>query len=166
MTININAELLMTIGLFFGLQVINVILNTGKTLVMSRTDNPHTAAIINAVTFGFYTAIVKQIATLDLTITIIVTMVTNVIGVYITYAIMKKLRKDNLWKVEIYCPMTQYSNANFVRQELEKAGVPCKEESPTFVTAYCYTQGQSEKTREIIKKHNAKYNITEITKKF
>ena len=108
-----------TIGIFFTLQVINVILNTAKTLIMTRTNNPHLSAVINAITFGFYAAVVKQIAGLDLTITITITVVTNVIGVYLTYWIAGKLQKDNLWKIEIYS-----KNADGISTQLELRSIP------------------------------------------
>lgn len=151
-----------TIGIFFTLQVINVTLSTAKTLIMTRTNNPHLSAIINAITFGFYTAVVKQIAGLDLIVTITVTMVTNVIGVYLTYWIAGKLQKDNLWKIEIY-----NKDADGISTQLELRGIPHLQFNAEIITAYCYTQADSVAVKEIISNHpDSKYNITEITKRF
>lgn len=150
------------IALFFLLQFINVMLNTAKTLIMARTDNPHMSALINAVTFGFYTAVVKQIATLDLGMTIAVVVVTNVIGVYATYAIVNRLKKDNLWKIEIYIG----TNLR-LREALEATGVPMTKTAPQMVTMYAYTQSDSERIKCALHNNSCKkYNITEITKKF
>lgn len=154
------------IVIFFLLQFVNVMLNTGKTLIMARTDNPHASALINAVTFGFYTTVVKQIATLDLSITIVIVIITNVIGVYATYAIVHKLKKDNLWKIEIYTPNPE-TQQNIIT-ELTAGNVANASINPHFLTAYCYTQNESAYTAQVIKGagKGVKYNITEITKRF
>lgn len=161
-------NLIITIGIFAVLQVINVVLNTAKTLIMSRTDNPHMSAIINAVTFGFYTAVVKQIAGLDLYITISVTVITNIIGVYITYWVAGKLKKDNLWKVEIY--IKENVAYDTVKNRLNFWEIPNAETAPQMLTVYCYNQEQSRLVSQLIKDaqtaNTVKYNITEITKRF
>jgi hypothetical protein len=153
-------ELIYIIGIFTALQLVNVILNTLKTLIMAKKDSVHASAVINAVTFGFYTAIVKQIAGLPLEITITVTIITNIIGVYITYWIMKKVKKDSLWKIEIYAPINTEGRAL-----LENCGVMKKIEHD-FVTMYCYTQTDSMAVSEIIKAHELRHNIVEIYRKF
>ena len=61
--------------------LVNVILSTMKTILTVRSTKV-VASIINAVTYGFYAIVVKQLASLDLTVTVIVTIVTNLIGVY------------------------------------------------------------------------------------
>ncbi len=155
-------ETIMTIATFFALQLINVILNTLKALIMAKTDNRHSSAIINAITFGFYVAVVQQIGSLPLTYTIPVTMITNIIGVYVSYAIMAKVKKDNLWKVEIYSKTRMESIVN----ELYEYTIPFVQITPQVVTAYVYTQSESHEVSRIIKDHGAKYNITEITKRF
>lgn len=154
---------LTVIGIFTALQVINVVLNTAKTLIMARTDNPHTSALINAVTFGFYTVVVKQIATLDLLMTTIVVIVTNVIGVYLTYWIANRLKKDSLWKIEIYC-----KNLDGVKSHLYGFQIPYAEITPEIITVYAYTQADSRTVKQIIETtpFEIKYNITEVTKKF
>lgn len=155
-------EMIWTVALFFGLQLVNVILNTLKTLIMAKSDNKHASAIINAATFGFYTAVVQQIGKMDLMITIPVTMVTNVIGVYLTYLIMRKARKDDLWKIEIFTD----NEINIICAELEYHKIAHTKFTDKVVTAYAYTQVESEKVDRIVKTYKAKYNITVITKKF
>jgi len=162
-----NIEILSAVGLFAGLQVINVILNSLKSLIMAKNDSPHQSALINAVTFGFYTLIVNYIAHMDLMITVPVTIVTNVIGVYITYAIFGQMKKDSLWKVEIYCPKPY--DFDIVAGTLEENDVDFSCFSDKVLTAYCYTQEQSRIVAEVVKltaEHGVKYNITEITKRF
>lgn len=66
-----------TITVFFIVQSINVILSTMKSLVMIRSNNRHLSAIVNAIQYGFYAIVIKQIANLGLEITVIITIITN-----------------------------------------------------------------------------------------
>lgn len=151
--------------IFFVLQLVNVIFNTLKTLVMSKTDSKHAAAAINAITFAFYTAVVQQTARLDLVITIPVTAVTNIIGVYISYWILGKIRKDQLWKVEVYA-----KNAIGLGEKCDLWEIGYTYLANNVINVYCYTQAQSKLIADWIKeqpKHmNVHYNITVINKKF
>lgn len=155
-------------AIFAALQLINVMLNTAKTLIMARTDNPHLSALINAITYGFYTAVVKQIASLDLSITIIIVVITNVIGVYLTYWITSYIRKDNLWKIELYLPNEPARTA--IKRELEKNNIAFNLVAPNLLVVYCYTQDESTVVHKAIENAGSdakiKYNITEITKHF
>jgi len=158
-------EIIITILIFAGLQVINVILNSFKSLIMAKYDSATASAIINAVTFGFYTVIVQQIAHLDLWLTVSVTVITNVIGVYITYAIMAKFKKDELWKIEIYVP----APINFEKfsNHLNARLVPIAVTAPKLLTAYCYNQKQTEIVKKLCKRcPQVKFNITKVSQKF
>jgi hypothetical protein len=133
---------------------------------MARTDNPHLSAIVNAVTFGFYTAVVKQIAGLDLMVTISVTVITNIIGVYITYWIAGKVRKDNLWKVELFSPV---EFDEYFTEDLVNADLQFTEFNGKLINVYCYSQAESARLKTLIRnrgEYKIKYNITEITKRF
>lgn len=154
-------ELITTVGIFFILQLINVILNTAKALIMARTDNPHLSATINAVTFGFYTMVVKQIAELDLSITIVVVVVTNVIGVYLTYWITNKVKKDSLWKIEIVSKRAIPD----IAEEFTNNKIAFVTINEKVLTAYSYTREESTVIRKILSDKKMKYNVTEITRR-
>ena len=80
--------------------LVNVILSTMKTILTVRSTKV-VASVINAVTYGFYAIVVKQLASLDLTVTVIVTIATNLIGVYLSMWLMDKMKKDCLWKISV-----------------------------------------------------------------
>ena len=93
----------MTIGwyivVFFVCQLINVALNTAKTIIMHKEEKI-SSAIINALTFGFYSIIVVMTASaLPLWITIIITIITNLIGVYASMWLLDRFKKDSLWEI-------------------------------------------------------------------
>ena len=162
-------QIILTIIIFAAVQLINVILQTAKTLILAKSDNMHYAAIANAVAFGFYAIVIKQIAATSLTITVVVTILTNIIGIYITYAIKNKMRKDNLWKVEVY--IEDYATYLKFEQRLLSHELSYKMDNSKFIVVYCYNQNESHYLREIIQdcdketEAKIKYNVTEITKR-
>jgi hypothetical protein len=159
-----NIEIIGAIAIFAGFQTLNVILNSLKTLIMAKTNNPHMSAGINALTFGFYTLIVNYIANMPLEITIPVTVITNVIGVYITYAIFNKAKRDSLWKIEVYAHLT-----GTLLKKLEAQNIGHFAVTPNVVQIYCYKQAETAIVKKWIDENadnGVKYNITEITKKF
>jgi hypothetical protein len=85
--------------LFVICQFINVALNTAKTIIMHKEEKI-SSSIINAITYGFYAIIVVMTASaLDLWITIIITIITNLIGVYGSMWLLDRFKKDSLWEI-------------------------------------------------------------------
>ena len=88
-----------TIIIFTICQFINVALNTIKTIIMHKEEKI-SSAIINAVTYGFYAIIVVMTATaLPLWQTVVITIITNLIGVYMSMWLLEKFKKDSLWEI-------------------------------------------------------------------
>ena len=93
----------LTIGwyivLFVVCQLINVALNTAKTIIMHKEEKV-SSSIINAVTYGFYAIIVVMTASaLPLWITIVITFITNLIGVYGSMWLLDKWKKEEIIRV-------------------------------------------------------------------
>ena len=87
------------IVLFFVCQLVNVALNTAKSIIMHKEEKI-SSTLINAITYGFYTIIVVMTASeLPLWITIVITVITNIIGVYVSMLILEKFKKDSLWEI-------------------------------------------------------------------
>lgn len=151
--------LILVIITFFVAQLINVFLNTTKTLVMAKFNSMHLSAVVNAVAFGFYTCIVRMIADLPLEITITVTFITNLIGVYLSYFLIQKLRKDELQKIEIY--LKDYME--LLIAEIDKENLQYNRITHNLIVVYAYTKEESKKTRKILEHFGkAKINITEV----
>lgn len=80
-------------------QFINVALNTIKTIIMHKEEKI-SSSIINAITYGFYAIIVIMTASsLPLWITILITAITNLIGVYGSMWVLERFKKDSLWEI-------------------------------------------------------------------
>ena len=87
------------ITLFVVCQFINVALNTAKTIIMHKEEKI-SSSVINAITYGFYAIIVVMTASaLPLWITIIITIITNLIGVYGSMWVLERFKKDSLWEI-------------------------------------------------------------------
>lgn len=99
-----------TISIFFILSLINVILSTIKSIITVK-GTAFQSALINAMFYGFYTIIIKQISDTNLFITIPIIILTNFIGVYMANGLLKLFKKDKLWRItcQIKNSQTEYN---------------------------------------------------------
>ena len=144
--------------------LVNVILSTMKTILTVRSTKI-VASIINAVTYGFYAIVVKQLASLDLTVTVIVTIATNLIGVYLSMWIMDKMKKDCLWKISVTT-----KDKSIVKKienfDIEYIMSPIQYKNETYYSIEVFSKNQKDSTiiKNILNEYKVKYNVTEITK--
>ena len=151
---------------FFICSLINVMLSTLKTILTVKASKG-VATIINAITYGFYAIVVKQLASLDLITTVTVTILTNIIGVYVSMWLLEKTKKDCLWKISIT------TKDNTLVEKLEKFSIsyvmnPVQYKKQTYYNIDVFSESQKDSTiiENILKEYKVKYNITEINKKF
>ena len=144
--------------------LVNVILSTMKTILTVRSTKV-VASIINAVTYGFYAIVVKQLASLDLTVTVIVTIATNLIGVYLSMWLMDKMKKDCLWKISVTTKNKSIAKKieNF---DIEYTMSPIQYKKETYYSIEIFSKNQKDSTiiKNILNEYKVKYNVTEITK--
>lgn len=144
--------------------LVNVILSTMKTILTVRSTKI-VASIINAVTYGFYAIVVKQLASLDLTVTIIVTIATNLIGVYLSMWLMDKMKKDCLWKISVTTKDKSIAKKieNF---DIEYTMSPIQYKNETYYSIEIFSKNQKDSSiiKNILNEYKVKYNVTEITK--
>lgn len=151
---------------FFICSLINVMLSTLKTILTVKASKG-VATIINAITYGFYAIVVKQLASLDLITTVTVTIVTNIIGVYVSMWLLEKTKKDCLWKISVT------TKDNTLMEKLEKFSIsyvmnPVQYKKQTYYNIDVFSENQKDSSiiENILKEYKVKYNITEINKKF
>ena len=144
--------------------LVNVILSTMKTILTVRSTKV-VASVINAVTYGFYAIVVKQLASLDLTVTVIVTIATNLIGVYLSMWLMDKMKKDCLWKISVTTKNKSIAKKieNF---DIEYTMSPIQYKNETYYSIEIFSKNQKDSTiiKNILNEYKVKYNVTEITK--
>ena len=146
---------------FIFFNILNVIIQTAKSIVTIKC-NKWVAAVVNAVAYGLYTYIVVLTASdIDLWFKIIVVALANLVGVFIVKWVEEKKRKEMLWKIEFTINREFLEN---VKTLLTLAKVPhsyIEIGKNVIINAYCATGKESESVKEIIKKYNAKYFVSE-----
>lgn len=146
---------------FIFFNILNVVIQTAKSIITIKC-NKWVAAVVNAVAYGLYTYIVVLTASdIDLWFKIIVVALANLVGVFIVKWVEEKKRKEMLWKVEFTIKREFLEN---VKTLLTLAKVPhsyIEIGKNVIVNAYCATGKESESVKEIIKKYNAKYFVSE-----
>ena len=159
------------IVVFFICSLINVILNTLKTIIMHK-EQKISSTIINAITYGFYAIIVVMTASaLDLWITILITIVANAIGVYGSMWLLERFKKDSVWEIVANVKVNGTELSNFenylgghdISYNLVKLYGCDISDGKTPFTAHIYSENQcqSEKIKYILDKLNAKYIVHE-----
>ena len=150
--------------LFIVLSILNVILNTIKSIVTVK-GSPLVASLVNGLTFFVYTyVIIFTNCELNMHLKAIITAVVNIIGVYVVKLIEEKARKDKLWKIEMTIP-TQYLEAvDFDLKDIPHNYIKLSDKHTLF-NFYCATQKETIKVKEIVNQYGAKYFISE-TKNF
>ena len=152
----------MVIVVFVICSLVNVILSTLKTLIMVNAGRK-SAIVINAVCYGFYTFVVKQLAEVDYWTAVLVTIGANIVGVWISYKIMDLFSKDKLWRIT-----ATLKNKNQFEEcitQLKKYNISF---TPIVYTnsldIYSYNQKESAIVKNILNNYDYKYFIQEMAK--
>ena len=149
----------LAVGVFFLCSLVNVMLSTCKTVLTVKASKG-TATLINACTYGFYAIVVKQLASFDLIYTVSITIITNIIGVYVSLWILEKFSKDKLWKIEVTVPTDCLETIDMELAEIPHSYIYLSEKHTLF-NFYCATQKESAKVKEIVNRYDAKYFVAE-----
>ena len=144
--------------------IINVILSTVKSLITIK-GSKLAAALINALTYGFYTYVILLTSDAALSIEgkMAVTAAANFIGVYLVKLLEEKARKDMLWKIESTIKHDE-KILYALRDQLELADIPFNwiDINKYFIiNCFCATQEQSAKAETILDAVGAKYFVSE-----
>ena len=142
--------------------LVNVILSTLKTLIMVNAGRG-SAIIINAVCYGFYTLVVKQLTSVDYITAVTVTILANIVGVWISYKIMDLFKKDRLWRITV----TLKTVDEFAEciQQLAKYNIGYTPiENTNSIDIYSYNQKESAIIKNILANYDYKYFIQEMAK--
>lgn len=156
-----------TVIIFFGISLINVILGTIKSIITVKSENKILVGSVNAITFGFYAIVIKQMVSFPILTTVLVTIIANYIGVILSMVILDKLKKDKLWKISATV-FHSYDIQNLTNELIEKdipyATFPIysKDKELSGIDIYSQTQEKSIELRKILAKYPIKYHISEV----
>ena len=148
--------------IFIIASIINVIIQTIKSIVTVKCGK-WTSAIINALAYGFYTwVVVLTVCDLDLWVKILITALTNFIGVYVVKLIEEKARKDKLWKVEatVEAFYTENLHTALMRHDIPHNYIEGVSKYTIF-NVYCENQKQSKMAKYLLDFNKAKYFVSE-----
>lgn len=142
--------------------LVNVILSTLKTLIMVNAGRG-SAIIINAICYGFYTLVVKQLTSVDYITAVTVTILANVVGVWISYKIMDLFKKDKLWRITV--TLKNQKALDECIKNLEKYNIGFTSiEKTNSIDIYSYNQKESAIIKNILSNYDYKYFIQEMAK--
>ena len=143
--------------------LINVILSTLKTLIMFNSGEKM-AILINAVCYGFYMLVVKQVGDVDYMTAVTVTVLANIVGVWLSYRIMDLFKKDKLWRITVTLKTSR--DVDVCEENLQKYNIGCtRVKDSTSIDIYSYNQKESAIIKSILANYDYKYFIQEMAKK-
>ena len=148
--------------IFFGVSLVNVVLNTAKSLFTVK-GGIVSATVINALTFGFYTYVIVLTANTDFSTNIkaILTVIANIIGVALVKFIELKMRKDKVWVFNATCNKDFATVDNVVKalKELKIKLVynELVKDSLYTMNIYSNSQKESELIETVLKTYELKY---------
>ena len=152
----------MVIVVFIICSLVNVILSTLKTLIMVNAGR-NSAIVINAVCYGFYTLVVKQLTSVDYVTAVLVTIGANIVGVWVSYKIMDLFKKDKLWRITV--TLKNKKALEECKSHLDKYNIGYTPiEKTNSLDIYSYNQKESAIIKNILGNYDYKYFIQEMAK--
>ena len=147
--------------LFFLCQLINVILSTIKSVITIK-GTKIAASIFSAVNYGFNTFIIKAIADVELYLAVIISVVCNLIGVYIGLFITEKLRKEQLWKITVTVPTENLKEfkSELLENNIDFIAYETSWEDFKVLDIFSKHKSKSKLIKEIFKNYNVKYTVS------
>ena len=153
-----NIELI----IFFIMQLVNVILGTIRS-ILTISGSKLTAVIINTVSFTFVAITTKMIAQQNFSTVIIVTVVTNLIGVYLGKLYIDKTKAEILWTITTRLDISNSREIanHLLDNDIQYILMPAKNEKQ-LATIFSYTKTDSKCIKELLHKYNYKYSVKSL----
>ena len=141
--------------------LINVILSTLKSVITVKGGR-FIASIINAISYGFNTVVIKSITDIDLWIAVVITVISNLVGVYIALTITRKFEKERLWKITVSVPTDSLKDFKHDLNEANIAFIAYETsyEKYKVVDIFSNDKKESRIVRNLVAKYNVKYTIS------
>lgn len=151
---------------FVILQFINVVLGSLRSLTVAKSSK-HIAMLFNAISFTFYSVVVKSIQSQEVWFVALITALTNIVGYYLADYIFNKMQKDKLWRVSATMVKGKVDSGT-ITNELKKYNISYNlvdANRSYIVDIFSHTSGESTLIKEILDKHNVQYHVIEISQK-
>lgn len=151
------------VALYLVLQIIYVILNTVTNIAKIKCSKL-IASLTSAICYGFYVIVVVATASNQpIWVKMLLTAVTNIVGVYCGMLVMEKLRKDKLWKIEATVKSEYVHNLHdlLAKNNISHNYLILDGNTEAVFNIYSKNQKESEKIRKMLNDVSAKYIIHE-----
>lgn len=146
--------------IFTILTIVNVIFSTIKSLATIKTS-PAIAALVSGLYYGYYNVVLLYtVADFPLWQKVLITLLCNLVGVYIVKDGEQRARKEKLWKVELTVPTKYRETVDFDLKEVPHSYIVLSDKHTLF-NFYCATQAESQKVKDIVNQYDAKYFVAE-----
>lgn len=142
--------------------LINVILSTLKSVITIKGGRI-VASLTNAIAYGFNTIVIKSISNVELWIAILVTVLANLVGVYIALTILKKFEKEKLWKITVSVASEDFDNFknDLHAEHIHYIKYETNYDKYKVLDIFSNNKQESKQIKKIISTYKAKYTITE-----
>ena len=153
----------MQMVIFIICNMLNVIIQTIKSIVTIK-GSKISAALANAIAYGFYTYIViLMVSDMSTFAKCIIVGFCNLVGVYFVKLAEEKKRKDKLWKVEVAAPAEQQLEIDnaLCKANVSFNGQTTATDDYTIYQVYCIDREEFKKVSAIIKQYNLKSFVAE-----
>lgn len=157
-TINLNL-----LSIFVVVAVVNVILNTIRTIVTVK-GGMFWSAFMSAIAFSFYTVvIIFTVCELPTWVKVVVTALANFTGTYFVKWFELKFRKDRLWMVDVVIFKKNLETATKFLNErgIQFTEVPMSNSDSHVFHIYSNTQSESREIKSLLSRFNARCVVVE-----
>lgn len=147
-----------TLVIFIALNIINVILQTVKSLVTNK-GGKYSASIVNAIAYGLYTVVLVYMTCELSTVTkALIVGGCNLVGVYIVKSLEEKTAKKKIYKVEF--TVTKKEKEKILSAEKLNHYNIIEIGNMYIFNFYLDNKADLKNTKEIINRYNGKYIVT------
>lgn len=141
--------------------LINVILSTLKSVITVKGGRV-VASVANAIAYGFNTIVIKSISSVELWVAIVISVVSNLIGVYIALTITSKFEKERLWKITVTVPTESLKDFKHDLKHNDIAFIAYETSYDKYKVVDIFSKDKvdSRKVRSLVSKYKVKYTIS------
>lgn len=151
------------VGIYFAAQFINVVLSTIKSIVTIKGSRIQSIAA-NTVSYTLSAVITIFVAKAsNVFITVGVTAITNILGVWMSLIILDKLRKDRLWLIQATVAAEDFDEliADLHADGIDFIQIETNWDRRRPLNVYSYTKEQSNQIKAIFRRYDVKFVITQ-----
>lgn len=152
--------------IFIAIQLVNVILSTIKSIV-TVNGSRMSASVINAISYTFGAVITKLLTEQSFEVAIVVTFITNIVGVWLGKYIIDKRQPERLWTVNA---TVRSKEKQALEDKLKSRGIQFillpAENDRYLYTIFARSKAESSLLQEILSGFDVKYSIIVSRKDF